>query len=96
MFLLLSFAPDGPAGDAGSKLLERDLLFGGILLAEQRARCGERAGAVARLVHNAAFGFFVFLCQNLFLLLCLVHLRLWGRGQLRLAEHPAKPFGKVA
>ena len=56
MFLLLSFAPDDPAGNAISKLLERDLLFGGILLAEQRARCGERAGAVARLVHNAAFG----------------------------------------
>lgn len=83
----------------GLGLLQRIGLFGlGLLLGAfrllRRFRLlgGLRSGRLLLVL----FGFFVFLCQNLFLLLCLVHLRLWGRGQLRLAEHPAKPFGKVA
>ena len=83
----------------GLGLLQRIGLFGlGLLLGAfrllRRFRLlgGLRSGRLLLVL----FGFFVFLCQNLFLLLCLVHLRLRGRGQLRLAEHPAKPFGKVA
>ena len=83
----------------GLGLLQRIGLFGlGLLLGAfrllRRFRLlgGLRSGRLLLVL----FGFFVFLCQNLFLLLCLVHLRLWGRGQLRLAKHPAKPFGKVA